>query len=124
MAHRDGDTMAKVVANAKRRTLEPFIRKHVTTGSTIHTDDLRSYLHLPVAGFNHGVFIYSAGEYARGTCHVNSVERFWSRLKNSIRGTHVDVSRRHLWKYVKEFEYRCNRRKMPALLFSDLVASL
>ena len=97
---------------------------NVKAGSTIHTDDLRSYLRLTAAGYKHEVVNHSAGEYARGSCHVNSVEGFWSRLKNSIRGTHIHVSRKHLWKYAKEFEYRYNRRKQPALIFSDLVASL
>ena len=108
----------------KRRTLEPLIRKNVAAGSTIHTDDLRSYLRLPAAGYKHGVVNHSAGEYVRGNCHVNSVEGFWSQLKNSIRGTHIHVSRKHLWKYVKEFEYRYNRRRQPFSIFADLVASL
>ena len=60
----------------------------------------------------------------RGDCHVNVVEGFWSRVKNSIRGTHVHVSGKHLQKYVKEFEYRYNRRKRPETMFADLVAAL
>ena len=68
---------------------------------------------------NHG-----AGEYVDGDCHVNGIESFWARLKLSIRGTHVHVSVKHLQKYVKEFEYRYNRRKRPERIFDDLVASL
>ena len=124
MAKRGGDIMTKVVPNVKRRTLEPLIRKNVMAGSTVHTDDLRSYLRLPAAGYKHGVVNHSAGEYVRGNCHVNSVEGFWSRLKNSIRGTHVHVSRKHLWKYVKEFEYRYNRRQSQELMFGNLLANL
>ena len=124
IAKRGGDIMTKVVPNVKRRTLEPVIRVNVKAGSTIDTDDLRSYLRLTAAGYKHGVVNHSAGEYARGNCHVNSVEGFWSRLKNSIRGTHIHVSRKYLWKYAKGFEYRYNRRKQPALIFSDLAASL
>ena len=67
---------------------------------------------------NHG-----AGEYVDGDCHVNGIEGFWARLKLSIRGTHVHVSAKHLQKYVKEFEYRYNRRKRPDAIFGDLVAS-
>ena len=54
MAKRGGKIMTKVVPNVKRRTLEPVIRENVTAGSTIHTDDLRSYLRLPAAGYKHG----------------------------------------------------------------------
>ena len=50
------------------------------------------------------------------------IEGFWARLKLSIRGTHVHVSRKHLQKYVKEFEYRYNRRKRPGTMFGELVA--
>ena len=32
-------------------------------------------------------------------------------------------SRHHLWRYVKEFEYRYNRRKQPGRIFADLVQS-
>ena len=49
---------------------------------------------------------------------------FGRGLKLSIRGTHVHVSAKHLQKYVKEFEYRYNRRKRPDRIFGDLVASL
>ena len=115
--------MAEVVPDVKRRTLEPLIRENVVPGSTVHTDELRSYLALERAGFTHESVNHGIGEYVRGGCHVNSVEGFWSRLKNSIRGTHVHVSGKHLGKYVKEFEYRYNRRKRPATMFADLVRS-
>ena len=56
------------------------------------------------------------------TFTFNAVEGFWARLKLSIRGTHVHVSGKHLQKYVKEFEFRYNRRKRPSTMFADLVA--
>ena len=43
---------------------------------------------------------------------------FGARLQLSIRRTHVHVSGKHLQKYVKEFEYRSNRRKRPGRFFS------
>ena len=41
------------------------------------------------AGYSHETVNHGAGEYVRGSCHVNAVEGFWARLKLSIRGTHV-----------------------------------
>ena len=123
MAERDRDVMAQVVPDVKRRTLEPIIRENVEAGSTIHTDELQSYLRLEDAGYTHESVNHSAGECIRSNSHVNSVEGFWARLKNSIRGTHVYVSGKHLQKYVKEFEFRYNRRKRPATTFSDLVSN-
>ena len=86
--------------------------------------ELRSYSGLGLFGFDHRTVNHGAGEYVRGSSHVNALEGFWARLKLSIRGTHVHVSAKHLQKYVKEFEYRYNRRKRPERIFDDLVASL
>ena len=124
MLERDGDVMAKVVPNVRKKTLQPIIKENVEKGSTIHTDELKPYSGLSKAGFEHETVNHGAGEYVDGDCHVNGIEGFWARLKLSIRGTHVHVSRKHLQKYVKEFEYRYNRRKRQDAIFGDLVARL
>ena len=124
MVERGGDVMANVVPNVRKKTLQPIIEENVGAGSTVHTDELKSYSGLSKAGFEHETVNHGAGEYVDGDCHVNGIEGFWSRLKLSIRGTHVHVSAKHLQKYVKEFEYRYNRRKRPASIFGDLVTSL
>ena len=122
MIERDGDVMANVVPNVRKRTLQAFISENVEPGSTVHTDELKSYGGLAAIGYTHQTVNHGAGEYVRGSCHVNGIEGFWARLELSIRGTHVHVSRKHLQKYVKEFEFRYNRRKRPGTMFGDLVA--
>ena len=124
MLERGGDIMANVVPNVRKRTLHPIIAENVEPGSTVHTDELGSYSGLDRAGYRHETVNHRLGEYVNGDSHVNGLEGFWARLKLSIRGTHVHVSRKHLPKYVKEFEYRYNRRKRPDAIFGDLVASL
>ena len=116
--------MANVVPNVRKKTLQPIIKENVVKGSTVHTDELKSYSGLSKPGFEHETVNHGAGEYVRGVSHVNGIEGFWARLKLSIRGTHVHVSQKHLQKYVKEFEYRYNRRKRPETIFGDLVANL
>lgn len=44
-------------------------------------------------------------------------------MKRSIRGTHVHVSQKHLWKYVSEFSYRRNFRFSHGAMFNRLVAA-
>ena len=122
MIERGGDLMAHVVPDVKKRTLLPLIWNHVERGSTVHTDELGSYRGVRRIGYRHETVNHGAGEYVRGRCHVNSIEGFWARLKLSIRGTHVHVSAKHLAKYVKEFEYRYNRRNRVETMFADLVA--
>ena len=124
MLKRGGDVMTKVVPDVKKRTLQPIIKANVKAGSTVHSDELGSYKGLARIGYKHKTVNHGAGEYARDGVHVNSIESFWSRLKTSIRGTHVHVSKQHLWKYMKEFEYRYNRRENPDSIFGELVSGL
>ncbi len=124
MMERGGDVMTKVVPNVRKKTLQPIIKANVEEGSTVHTDELKSYNGLEKAGYDHETVNHGAGEYAKDGCHVNTMEGYWARLKLSIRGTHVHVSGKHLEKYVKEFEYRYNRRRNPERMFDHLLASL
>ncbi len=124
MAERGGSIVSKVIENVRKHTLQPIICDTVKEGSTINTDELKSYVGLNKEGYIHRRVNHSMGQYVDGTCHVNSVEGFWARLKLSIRGTHVHVSRRHMQNYVSEFAYRYNRRHEPERIFSDMVSSL
>ena len=123
MLERDGDVMANVVPNVRKKTLQTIIKENVVKDSTIHTDELKSYSGLSKAGFEHETVNHGAGQYVDGDCHVNGIEGFWARLKLSIRGTHIHVSRKHLQTYVKEFEYRYNMRKRPERMFDRLLAA-
>ena len=120
---RGGDIMANVVPNIRKLTLQPIIAENVEPGSTVHTDELASYSGINQAGYRHETVNHGLGEYVSGDSHVNAVEGFWARLKLSIRGTHVHVSRKHLQKYVKEFEYRYNMRTSPDRMFDRLLAA-
>ena len=59
-----------------------------------------------------------------GEHHTNGIEGFWSLVKRSIRGTHVHVSRKHLAKYLAEFEFRWNCRQAPETMFPRLLERL
>ena len=123
MLERDGDVMANVVPNVRKKTLQPIIKENVVKDSTVHTDELKSYSGLSKVGFEHETVNHGAGQYVDGDSHVNGIEGFWARLKLSIRGTHVHVSPKYLQSYVKEFEYRYNMRSTPNRMFDRLLAA-
>jgi transposase-like protein len=123
MVERGGDVITRVVQDVRRRTLEGHIVANVRKGAQISTDELTSYAKLAGRGFKHGSVNHSIDEWVRGDVHTNTVEGFWSMLKRSIRGTHIHVSRKHLPKYLGEFEFRYNMRKAPHLMFDLLVAA-
>ena len=126
---RGGDLVAQVVPNQRRATLEPFVTANVRIGGNVHTDELRSYASLSNAGYRHARVNHGAMEYAyydyrlAETVTVNSIENFWRHLKCSINGTHTSVSAKHLNRYVKEFEYRFNRRNRPETMLPELLST-
>ncbi len=122
MMEREGEVITRVVEAAGRRDLFPHVRAHVAPGSHISTDEWAPYRAIPKMGYSHGTVEHRAKQYVSGIDHVNNLEAFWLILKRSIRGTHVWVSKKHLSKYLGEFEYRFNMRKHPDRMFDRLLA--
>ena len=93
-------------------------------GTTLFTDEFASYRSISLRGFRHLSCNHSKDEYVseRGAT-VNGVEGFWAMLKRGIAGTHIHISAKHLPKYLGEFEYRWNMRKVPQLMLDRLMHS-
>lgn len=124
MLERDGDVMVKVVPNVRRSTLHPITEANVAKGTSIETDELRSYDGLASKGYGHTTVNHSAGQYvAEDGTTVNSIENFWRHLKCSIKGTHTSVSPKYLERYAKEFEWRFNRRSRPETMLSEALTT-
>ena len=125
IVERGGRIVAGRIDDVTRETVDPYIKKFVPWGSTISTDEHSAYKYLGGIAYKHGVVNHRRKEYVNGIHHTNTIEGYWSRLKNSIKGTHIHVSARHLSKYVGEFSYRFNMRKEgTAAMFDRLLAGL
>ena len=55
---------------------------------------------------------------------TNSTESFWKLFKDSINGTHIHISSKHLDRYLGEFSFRSNFRQMKNAMFDLLIAAL
>lgn len=65
----------------------------------------------------HHTVVHSKAEYTLKTADgievgTNRCESFFSLLKRGVHGSFHNVSREHLQKYVNEFSFRWNTRKM------------
>lgn len=78
-------------------------------GSTVISDEFRSYNILSKSGFVHFKVDHSK-EFASGDIHTNNIEGFWSNLKRGIIGIYHSVSVKYLQNYVNEFTFRYNHR--------------
>ncbi len=72
-------------------------------------------------GYDHHTVNHSKDEWVRGDVHTNGIENLWAQLKRSIKGTHIHVSKKHLDKYLVEFECRFNIRHSPQEMFDRLL---
>lgn len=112
MLERDGDLRAMTLPNLESRNVKAVINEHVEPGSTIHTDEHRSFQGLK-GRFVHVSVNHSAGQYVKDYyIHTNGIEGAWSLFKRQVLGTHHWVSVRHLSRYLDEMTFRYNRRHM------------
>ena len=110
MVERGGDLMTQVIPNTSRKTIEPIIKENIEAGSVMSTDEWVAYDRLTDMGYEHGRVNHGTGEYVKGITHTNTIEGFWSHFKCSIKGTHRSISKKHMQKYLGEFEFRFNLR--------------
>lgn len=77
------------------------------------TDELHAYKSIgkEFSG-GHDVVKHSRKEYARGDVYTNTAESFFALLKRGIYGTFHSVSKKHLHRYLSEFEFRWITRKV------------
>lgn len=120
---RGGEIIARVIEDTKKESLHPVILANVEFGSTIMTDEYHAYKSLGSI-YNHKKVKHSAGEYVRGNVYTNSIESFWSQLKRTIKGTHIQVTQRHLQKYIDEVVFRYENRNNQDQMFNLALARL
>ena len=94
------------------KNLKQYIVDNVEKDSTIITDEFRSYIGLNKEFVEHHVINHSKKEYVRGTIHTNTAEGYFGLLKRGINGTFHHVSKKHLERYLSEFDFRYNLRKL------------
>lgn len=122
IVERGGDVITRVVHARTKAHIIPHIVRFVKEGSRVHTDEASNFKLLKEKyGYDHEMVDHSAKEYVRGDVCTNSIESFWSQVKRGINGTYVWVSKKHLQLYLREFEYRHNSRRQPALMFELLL---
>lgn len=121
MLERGGDIVTRLVPNKASKHSLGHITEHVIKGARIASDESTTFAALGRHGYEHGQVNHAMKQWVRGDIHTNTIESFWSWLKRGINGTHVWVSKKHLPKYLGEFEFRFNLRQSPHLMFDLLL---
>lgn len=105
---RDGKVILKHIPNAQQKNMVPFIKKYVSNGARLITDEATAYHN--IKGFHHETVNHSLKVYVVADKHTNTIENFWSVLKRGLHGIYHQVSSKHLERYLDEFSARFNNR--------------
>ncbi len=108
---RGGKVNSQVVADVTAKTLQGLICLNAQNSAIIVTDEFCSYRGLDKKYKAHKVINHGKKEYVRREVHTNTLEGFFSHLKRGITGCFHHVSKEHLHRYLKEFDFRYNHRK-------------
>jgi ISXO2-like transposase domain len=76
------------------------------------TDEAMPYRGAKHMFLGHETVNHSEKEYARGIAHVNTAESVHALLKRGVMGVYHHWSKKHLHRYLAEFDFRWNHRKI------------
>ena len=108
MRERDGRARAVPIDNTDQKTLHNLIHANVEIGSTLYTDEHKSYMGLDGLFYTHESVKHSAKEFVNGMAHTNGIESVWAVLKRGYNGVYHNWSKKHCRQYVNEFTFRLN----------------
>lgn len=112
LVERGGHVRSFHVDSVTAKTLKPIMHNQIAQDTHIVTDDFKSYCGLDKELKNHDTIRHSTGEYVRGKIHTNTIEGYFSILKRVLVGTFHYVGANHLKRYIGEFDFRYNNRKI------------
>ncbi|WOK06607.1 IS1595 family transposase [Imperialibacter roseus] len=120
IVERNGNVVLKVIEKLTTNNLMSFLKANVNTNTSIvMTDKLPAYKKFEEV-VQHLTIDHGKG-YAKGIVHVNTIEGFWSIVKNSIKGNYVAISRKYLPFYLVQAQYIYNRRDAKHDLFKEFM---
>jgi transposase-like protein len=105
LVERGGDIRSTMLDHRRAMT---HIHASVHKDSRLFTHQAQHYKYPPVA--LHETVDHSKFEWTRGDVYTNTLEGFLSVLKRGLVGTYQHVDKKHLNRYLAEFDFRQNTR--------------
>jgi transposase-like protein len=122
LVERDGEVRSKHVPDVTANTLRKALVTQADRQSYLMTDEAMSYIKVGREFSGHGSVNHSAGEYVRKVFwHTNTVESYFAILKRGMYGSFHSVSEAHLNRYLAEFDFKYNNRKVSDAERADIL---
>ncbi len=110
LVQRKGRVRSFPIERVTAKNLRAVMRQHIDPSATVMTDEHKPYRVFAGDFADHQTVNHSEREYVRGEAHVNTVENFFSIFKRGLVGVYQHVGKRHLHRYLGEFDFRYNSR--------------
>lgn len=115
LVERGGEIRPVHVDHRIGRGARSALINNVSRDARLMTDESPIYRKIGQRFASHETVKHSAGEYVRLGAqqigvHVNTAESFFALLKRGVNGTFHSVSKKHLHRYLSEFQFRWNTR--------------
>jgi len=105
-----GRSRAVVVDRVTANDVAPHLLHNISREARLVTDEHVVYLHVGGAFARHDAVRHGAGEYVRGDTHTNTIEGYFSIFKRGMRGIYQHCAKKHLHRYLAEFDFRYTNR--------------
>lgn len=105
-----GQARSMVIDDLKPSTIGPLVRENMAKEAHLMSDEAWVYTQLGKEFAGHGVVRHGRGEYVVGDAHTNTIEGYFSIFKRGMRGIYQHCSKKHLHRYLAEFDFRYNNR--------------
>jgi transposase-like protein len=112
LVEREGRVKSIYMQDVTGDNLKEAMQDCIVPMAQIMTDESPSYSFAQDEFAGHESVNHKAGEYVRGDAHVNTSESVHALLKRGIIGTYHHVSKFHLHRYLSEFDFRFNNRRI------------
>lgn len=108
-----GRQRSMVVDSLKAVDLTPILLDNIAQEAHVMTDEAGYYRHLDKYFAAHSFTRHGSGQYvdyANPIIHTNTIEGAFSIFKRGMKGVYQHCAKKHLHRYVAEFEFRYTNR--------------
>lgn len=108
-----GRARSFVVDNFKAETVAPILTANIAREARLMTDEARHYIAIGREFAAHETVNHGQDEYVRRsdpTVHTNTIEGYYSVFKRGMKGVYQHCSKKHLHRYMAEFDFRYSAR--------------
>lgn len=119
-----GQSRAVVINKVTLSEMLPIIEANVAREAHLMTDEAFHYRNVGKSFAAHSAVRHGFGEYVRDDAHTNTIEGYFSIFKRGMRGIYQHCQKKHLHRYLAEFEFRYNNRVALGCNDTDRAAAM